>query len=119
MFSRNLYVRVRPNVMRVRDVDSGREIEARSVTPFTSQRLLVGQFRAADDTLKRALSELGVGSFLKSRRLVMHPLEMVDGGVSEVEERVLLELAGSDARKAIVWVGRELTDLEVREKLQL
>jgi rod shape-determining protein MreB len=72
----------------------------------------------ADETLKRAISELGVGSFLKSRRLVMHPLEMVDGGVSEVEERVLLELAGSDASKAVVWVGRELADSEVQEKLR-
>jgi hypothetical protein len=43
---------------------------------------------------------------------------MAEGGLSEVEERVLKEVAiGAGASKVVVWVGRELSDGEVREKL--
>ena len=43
---------------------------------------------------------------------------MIEGRLSEVEERVLRELAmGAGASKVVVWVGHELSDAEVQEKL--
>jgi len=43
---------------------------------------------------------------------------MTEGGLSEVEERVLRELAMcAGASKVVVWVGHELSDAEVKEKL--
>jgi rod shape-determining protein MreB len=49
----------------------------------------------------------------------MHPLEMTEGGLSEIEKRILNELAiGAGAMKVVVWVGPELSDTEVREKVR-
>ena len=57
-------------------------------------------------------------AFFAAPRVLMHPLEMVDGGLSPVEERVLHELAAvAGGRKTTVWVGRSLTDQEVAEKV--
>ena len=56
--------------------------------------------------------------FAVSPQVLIQPLEMLEGGLSEVEERVLKEIAiGAGASKVVVWVGRELSDAEVREKL--
>ena len=45
------------------------------------------------------------------------PMEKTVGGLSQVEERVLHELAlGAGARRAVVWVGQALSDREVSEK---
>ena len=84
--------------------------------PFTTRRLLVGEFTVAEETLRRGVSEVaGRGLFARRPVLLVHPLEMVEDGLSQVEDRVLRELgAGAGARKVLVWVGRELSDDEVR-----
>jgi hypothetical protein len=49
--------------------------------------------------------------------VVMHPISMVDGGLSGVEYRILFEVAeGAGAKRAEVWDGAELSDDQVREK---
>lgn len=46
--------------------------------------------------------------------MIIHPLEMVEDGLSEVEERLYRELAVSTgARNVIIYVGSPLTDTEV------
>ena len=55
---------------------------------------------------------------LTKPRVIIQPLELIEGGLSEIEERVLHELArGAGASKVIVWVGPELSDAEVKQKL--
>lgn len=46
--------------------------------------------------------------------VVLYPMDMVEGGLSEVEERVLVELAKSlGARKVLLHLGPVLTDPQV------
>ena len=114
-----VYVRVRKNQFRVRNLESKAEATFDAQPPFTTARLLIGQFSAAENLLKRALKEISKGGiFAVSPQVLIQPLEMLDGGQSEVEERVLKEVAiGAGAAKVVIWVGRELSDVEVREKL--
>lgn len=88
--------------------------------PFTTERLLVGQFYAATNELKKGIkSNFGNGFLPVKFDALIHPMEKTEGGLSEVEERTLLEVAaGAGARKTSVWVGHELSDHEVVEKLQ-
>jgi len=118
-FANAVYVRVRKNQFRVRNLESAAEATFDAQAPFTTTRLLIGQFQAAENVLKRALKEmLKGGIFAVSPQVLVQPLEMTEGGLSEVEERVLKEVAiGAGASKVVVWVGRELSDGEVREKL--
>ena len=114
-----VYVRVRRNQFRVRSLDSAAEATFDAQPPFTTARLLIGQFLAAENLLKCAVKEMSKGRiFAVSPQVLIQPLEMIEGGLSEVEERVLREVAiGAGASKVVVWVGDELSDAEVREKL--
>lgn len=103
--------------MRVRNSSTGVEETVRPASPFSTERLLVGMFSIAESALRGALAKVR-GRRLRKDRVLIQPLEMIDGGLSEVEERVLLELAaGAGCGKAVVWVGEELSDQAVRAKL--
>ena len=119
VFSSTVYVRVNKNQFRVRNIESSAEATVMATVPFTTHRLLIGQFGAAEETLKKALTQVAKGGFLApSPQVVIHPLELVDGGLSEIEDRALREVAiAAGASKVVVWLGRELNDAEVKEKL--
>jgi rod shape-determining protein MreB and related proteins len=53
------------------------------------------------------------GFITKSPQVVIQPVAMIEGGLSEVEERIFKELAlGSGAFKVVLHVGAELSDSE-------
>jgi actin-like ATPase involved in cell morphogenesis len=110
-----IYVQVRKNTFRLRHIEGKKEREVSAQKPFTTTRLLVGQFQEAETLLRKAIQEIGSGGlFQVSPVVVIHPIEMVEGGLSEVEERALRELAlSSGARSVFVHVGAPLTDSEV------
>lgn len=120
-FSTELYVRVFTDAFKVALVSSpGTEQVFSPSQPFTTKRLLVGQFSVAEHCLKNAIESL-VGKSLipKSVAAVIHPQEMIDGGLSEVEEKVFRELGlGAGAKKVAVWVGGVLGPQEVSELLK-
>jgi rod shape-determining protein MreB len=116
-FKSVLYVQVRPDRFLVRTITNHKSIERASPAPFSHPRTLVGNFTVADALLKSLIAEAKSG-FLKPD-IVIHPMERVEGGLSEVEERVFHELAlGAGGSRVVVWVGPALTDSEVIEKLK-
>jgi hypothetical protein len=117
MLTKHFYVRIRRDRIDVRCVETNRNATRAGGPTFSTARLLVGTFSAAGTLLKAAVEECVVASeFIPARRLfVMHPLELSDGGLSEVEHRVLLELAaGAGASRTVVHEGAELSDDGVR-----
>jgi len=118
-FANHAYVRVRRNQFRVRHLESGADATIQAQMPFSSVRLLVGNFTAADQALKGALRDIAKSRIISARpRVLIQPLELIEGGLSEIEERILRELAiGAGASKVVVWVGPELTDTQVKQKL--
>jgi len=113
-----VYVKVSKNQFRVRHVVDNKEIVVSAIEPFTTTRLLVGEFAVAEKYLKDGIKKLHEGRwFAASPVIIIQPLEMIEGGLSQVEERVLRELAaGAGARKVFVWVGHELSDQEVIQR---
>ncbi len=116
-----IYVRVTRNRFLVRDIFARTEVEARPTQAFSSERLLVGDFVVAEALLKSTISKLASSSlFAVSPVVVIHPMELLEGGLSQVEERAIRELAaGAGARKVVVWVGKRLSDEDVLEKIGL
>jgi len=116
-----LYLKLACDRLSLTHLESGRSLELQAVPPFSSTRLLVADFSAAEHLLKRAISELLPRSFLRlslAHKLLVQPLERIEGGLSQVEERVLLELGlGSGARKVRIHVGAELDAAAVRKHL--
>lgn len=118
-----IYVKIRKNAFLVRHIESDNDISINTDKPFTSERLLVGNFDLAENLLKKAFKEAykGPGWLGDKPVIIMHPLEMTEGGLSIVEERVFRELAlGAFGRvcKVVIWLGNELSDNEAQNKLQ-
>jgi rod shape-determining protein MreB len=81
--------------------------------------MLVGSFTHAQAAVKSATSEVAGSGLLRSLRILVHPTERIEGGLTEIEERTFLELARSaGAKKVALWVGATLTDEQVKEKLR-
>lgn len=129
LFTCDLYVRVYKNRFVLRLLDgSSREQSFDAEQTFTSTRLLVGQFMIAEACLKQAMvSVVKRGWFTRSPRVLIQAMEMVEGGLGDIEERIFRELAlGAGAHKAVLWLPPELaapsasvlTDAEVEEKLK-
>jgi hypothetical protein len=118
-FENTIYVRVKRNQFRVRHLESGTDASFQASPSFSTERLLIGQFTAAENLLRQAFREMFSAKLIKpSPQVLIQPLEMIDGGLSQVEERVLTEVAiGAGASKVVVWVGPELKDDEVKVRL--
>ena len=116
-----IYVKIYKNKMTVRHINSGNEVTEISNPAFTSQRLLVGDFAVAEHFLKRLVKKAApTGWFTPSPKILIHPIEMIEGGLSQVEERALLELAAQvGARKAEIYLGCSISDELVIEKLNM
>jgi len=108
-------VKVARNLIFLRHIQDKKEVVVSPTEPFTTKRQLVGEFTIAEEILKQGVQKVCKRRWITaSPVIVIHPLEMVEGGLSQVEERVLKELAaGAGARKTVVWVGHELSDSEV------
>lgn len=117
-FSTTVYIRVRVNSLRIRHIEARKEIEVVATEPFSHERVLIGSFARAVNTLKAGMKRVFEPSLFRTSPLVViHPLEKLEGGLTEVEERVLKEMAlSAGARGVLVWVGAELTDAEVVSK---
>jgi hypothetical protein len=114
------YLKLSCDHLRLRHLESGREFQLQAVPPFSNARLLVADFSAAQQALKQALSALQPRRWLTlPPSLLIQPLERLEGGLSMIEERILLELGlGCGARRVRLQVGAELDDAGVRAQLR-
>ncbi len=116
-----IYIKVSINRFDLRHIESGKIISISAVEPFTTERLLIGQFHSAEKALTDGITQIAGHRRLMALkpRVLIQPLEKIEGGLSEVEERVLLEVAtAAGAKEVKVWVGHELSDHEVIEKIK-
>ena len=116
--SNTIYIRIYENRVNVRNIDDRKEIELTSDSAFTTERLLIGNFTVAQTLLKKGL-KIVMGKKFFAPVVIMHPIEKIDGGLSQVEDRILKDLAiVAGAQKVVVWVGDELTDDGVLQKVK-
>lgn len=121
LFITELYIKVIANGFKISKVaEPGSERVFISPQAFTTQRSLVGDFSIAEQALKQAVAEVLGKSFIpRSVWAVVHPLEMLEGGLSQVEVRVLRELCiGAGVKKIAVWEGASLSPEQVSKLLR-
>lgn len=120
LFVADLYLKVRKNKFEIKNLtENGAWQIATPEQPFTTERLLVGQFSAAEPALKQLVKDVMPSGFMKkSAQILIHPVDMAEGGLCEVEERILTELGlGAGAFKVKLHVGEGLTDDEAKDIL--
>ena len=98
----------------VKDIGSGAKLQSGTgvevINPFSHPRSFVADFYVAEKLIQHGLYEVHKVKFLKpAPRIIMHQLEKTEGGLTNIEERVLRELAlGSGAREVVIYVGDKL-----------
>lgn len=119
LFANTVYVKVYTNRFELKEIESGNIKSVISPEVFTTKRMLVGQFLNAEKALRNGIKSISKHRwYAASPFVVIQPMEVLDGGLSEVEIRIFKELATSaGARNSVVWVGHELSDNEVVEKV--
>lgn len=121
LFEEKLYVKVSRNRFEIVKVSGDPAVEIVSAPqPFSTLRLLVGDFSRAEHHLSTGIRKVLPKKLIKrSPAVLIHPLELTEGGLSEVEVKIFRELAfGAGAHKVKVWEGAELSPQQVIEKLE-
>ncbi|GKW23551.1 hypothetical protein PEC311524_11450 [Pectobacterium carotovorum subsp. carotovorum] len=94
----SLYIRIYRDTLMVRNVDTQKEVTGQSEIPFTTTRLLLGQMIPAMkllDRLTRKVAPKRLIDLFSSHKVIIHVMEMNEGGHSQVEFASYIELAKS------------------------
>ena len=111
--SKILYVKVEENTFIIKSIHNGKTVTVKADTPFSNKRLLIAEFTVALKVLTSGIKQL-TNTQLFAPTIIMHPLENIDETLSEVEEKVLKEIAlNAGAREVKLWLGKELSDKEL------
>jgi hypothetical protein len=100
-------------VVSVGDVSSPDVV--RTVEPFEHPRIVMSDFECASELVQFGLHQLTRFKWITpSPILIIQPIMELTGGLSEIENRALLELGESaGARKTLIHCGKMLSDEEV------
>ena len=115
-----LYVTVSADAMTLRDVTKSISMTLNAADEslaYSHPRALVGNFTNAELLIKSLTKKMGG---FTAPSIVVHPLERIEGGLTQIEERAIQELAhgGANGRKVFVHTGAQLTDAEVIQKVK-
>jgi hypothetical protein len=97
------------NQMEVVNLDTG--ATANGAGEFTSERILIGNYPPAEKLLAGLVKSLASKSlFAKRTRLIVQPLEMIEGGLSMIEDSTFKQLGvRAGAIETRVYVGERLS----------
>lgn len=118
LLEENLYVKVSRNRSEIARVTGGPSVEiASSPVPFSNCPLLIGEFSRAERELRKGIEKVLPETLIKrSPAVLIHPLEMTENGLSQVEVKILGELAlGAGAHKGEIREVKVLTPAQVVE----
>lgn len=121
LFGSKLYVKIYKNKIVIKNLTTDLPPQMFTPdTPFTTTRLLIGSYTPAVKCLNHAIKSSGITFWLMGQPAVLvQPMEMIEGGLSEIEDRFLRQCAfGAGARKVIVWIGAELSNEKAIEKIK-
>lgn len=118
MFSADaIYVQVFADRFVATNMDSGAHAATSRDPASVSPRMLIGDFAVAQHDIKGIVKSVRRG--LRAPNLLIHPMERIDGGITQVEHRVFVELGlGSGAARVRVHTGGVLSGDAVRQAIQ-
>jgi hypothetical protein len=113
----SIYVQVYASRFIVKNVDSGEQREVMRDHQFASPRMLIADFTMAQAQLKEAVKAVRRG--FRAPEILVHPMEQIEGGVTQVEYRVFVELGiGAGASRVGVHVGSTLSGDAVQRAIR-
>lgn len=94
---------------------------SRWVNPFSHPRTIFSDFTVGEKLIRHGLLSMigGLGGFTATSPAlaIIHPLEKLEGGLTEIERRALKELGlGAGFRESLVYTGPELAIMGMSKK---
>jgi actin-like ATPase involved in cell morphogenesis len=119
IFKTNLiYLVLYKNKVKVIDLMSGKFVEKNATPPFSSTRILWADYQVGENFVNTILRDFI--SNWGAHRMLVHPMEILEGGLSEVEKRALIDSARHMNAKEVYLMegGAELTVGQALKKLE-
>lgn len=116
-----VYIRMYSDKVVITRLDTGRTISRTAKEKFSSSRLVIANFGFAEDAVLATLKELnGTPLLSPALRVVIQQMEKLEGGLSQIEKRALLDLAEhmGGAMVTVLEHGTELTTAQALEVLK-
>ncbi len=117
LFSENvIYIQIEHDCFNFLHVQSNKSTKIYG--KFSNGRLAIAHFKVAEKALKEGVYEVYPKSFFRSNpTVVIHQIYNSEGGLCEIEDRILREAAlGAGARQVFVWQGTPLTSTQLQSK---
>jgi len=106
--SDTIYIQIFIDKFVARNVDSEISQVVERDRRGASPRMLIGDFLTAQDQILNIVKFLRRG--LRAPQILMHPMELIEGGLTQVEHRVFVELGeGAGASRVGVYTGTALS----------
>ncbi|UBX50077.1 hypothetical protein LDO51_04505 [Providencia alcalifaciens] len=89
----DFYLQIRTNSMTLKNLETHEEYSATG--EFSTQRMVVGDFFKAEFVLYQLVCDMGLKvrrPFASKHRILIQALEIIEGGVNMVEERLFTEI---------------------------
>lgn len=81
---------------------------------FSHPRMLLGDFVQAERALQQQIKQQSIFSGTAQYRVIIHPKELLDGGLSYIEQRAFTELFSSlGFREVRLWLGHDLSSEQI------
>lgn len=119
LFTERIIIYVSINYIEVVNLDTNYSIQEVAKEPFTTQRLLIGNIEVAAKLSRQLVNRVRRKRMLKSRlRIIVQPLDLVEGGLSSVEKNAFGHLAFLAGAREIFVVCTERRKISNSEALQ-
>lgn len=83
--------------------------------PFSHPRMLLGSSSIAKRCLCEQFEQQEIFTSIKNYRVIVHPQELIEGGLSEVEQQAFTTLfLNLGFRQVHVWQGYDLSENQIR-----
>lgn len=118
MFSdQTIYIQIEKDLFKFLHVQSDRVAKIQG--SYSNQRLAIAHFMTAAEALKKGVYEVYPKSFFRVKPvIVMHQIFNSEGGLCEIEERILREAALSAGTKQVfIWQGQPLSSSQLKSKV--
>jgi rod shape-determining protein MreB len=104
-----IYVNLYTNKAQICRLDTGQCITRESKEKFSNSRVLLGEFEIAEKFLKNIITELTQDRFFSPPlRILIHQMELTEGGLSSTEKRALRDSCiHLNAKEVFIFEGKD------------
>ena len=81
-------MRIGVNRIKIKNIGNAESMDLSAEASFSHPRMLIGNFSKAQSLIKKAVTSVKGSGLQLLLRILVHPTELVTGGLTQIEKRV-------------------------------